>query len=198
MVDFSGDDLFGATPLDDYSGIKLQHIVTRKELYEAEFSNISKALSRYLLKPLALEKLFIRDSLFKVHAAMFGEVWTWAGQKRTGNKSVGIDKHQIDVKIHQFINDYNYWEQEELSPLDISVLIHHRLVQVHPFENGNGRWARTIVNMYLKQKTGQIIKWPEDEFFINSEFRKKYIFALKDADNLDDAKLTGIHKELIT
>ena len=135
--------------------------------------------------------------MFKIHKDMFGEVWDWAGQKRTSNKSVGVDKHQIDVKLHKFIADYKCWEEKGDSTLEISALIHHRLVQIHPFENGNGRWVRSVVNMYLKKTIGQTILWPEDEFFINSGFRNNYILALKDADKLDYDKLKEIHQELL-
>ena len=32
-----------------------------------------------------------------------------------------------------------------------AVLLHHRAVQIHPFENGNGRWSRLLANIWLKK-----------------------------------------------
>ncbi|MBI4208502.1 MAG: Fic family protein [Deltaproteobacteria bacterium] len=34
---------------------------------------------------------------------------------------------------------------------ELSARLHHRLVWIHPFENGNGRWARLIMNIHLKK-----------------------------------------------
>lgn len=37
---------------------------------------------------------------------------------------------------------------------------HHRAVWVHPFEDGNGRWARLLANIWLMQHDQPVTIWP--------------------------------------
>lgn len=70
----------GATPLDDYSGLKLQHIETLQELYEAEFTNITLGTKKYFLNPVGLTALARPEYLYRIHHSMFSSVWDWAGK----------------------------------------------------------------------------------------------------------------------
>lgn len=71
---------------------------------------------------------------------------------------------------------------EEKSNLSISeyalraVMIHHRLTQIHPFEDGNGRVIRAILNWLLKLKNLPPI-------YIPYEMKNDYIEALTEADS---------------
>jgi len=188
---------YGATPLEDYSGLKLNHINTLQGLYEAEFYNITLAASKYLLKQLSLNKLQDREYFFKIHRSMFFRVWKWAGQKRNNNKSIGVDKFQIDTELLKFTKNFEFWELSKMSPIEISARIHQNLVFIHPFENGNGRWARLVTNIYLKIKLQQIILWPEQELYISNTFRKRYIEALRSADKGNFFELMRIHSDML-
>jgi Fic-DOC domain mobile mystery protein B len=198
MVNVQGLEPYGSTPLDDYSGLRLSHISSLKELYEAEFLNITVATSNFLLKQIPLNVLMERNYLYKVHKIMFSKVWDWAGKKRTSSKSVGVDKIYIDIELAKFIKDFDYWELSKMDPVEVSARIHQKLVYIHPFENGNGRWARLVTNVYLKQKINKIIFWPEQELFINNVFRNEYIQALQRADRSDYQDLKKIHFDLIS
>jgi len=45
---------------------------------------------------------------------------------------------------------YNEEEQKgELSPLELATVFHYRYIRIHPFEDGNGRIARLLVNYVL-------------------------------------------------
>lgn len=81
--------------------------------------------------------------------------------------------------------------------VEITARIHHRLVQIHPFENGNGRWARMVTNIYLKKKGFEPIQWPEEQMFIANEFREKYIKTLKAADLHDYQPLIKLHCQFL-
>lgn len=197
MVILKGNSPYGATPIDDYSGLKLKHINTIKELYEAEFLNITSSTSKYLLKPPSNKSFMDRIYLSKIHKTMFSQVWDWAGKKRISNKSVGIDKFQIDIEIVKLIKDFEFWESSNMDTIEVSSRIHHKLVYIHPFENGNGRWARLVTNIYLKQKLNRIVYWPEQELYINNVFRKRYIHSLQSADHGSFADLVSIHQELL-
>ena len=39
--------------------------------------------------------------------------------------------------------------EKKIAPEEIAVRFHHRLVQIHPFPNGNGRHARLIADLSL-------------------------------------------------
>jgi Fic family protein len=48
------------------------------------------------------------------------------------------------------VNWYNIEEQKAaLSPVELAALFHYRYIRIHPFEDGNGRIARLLVNYIL-------------------------------------------------
>ena len=185
----------GATPLDDTSGLIPLYITTRKDLFNAEFQNINGATHKYLITN---TKMVLTISwLFGLHKNMFDMVWQWAGKKRIANTNIGADKSQIDTELAKFIGDFQYWQTQNMDKIELSARLHHRLVSIHPFPNGNGRWARLATNVFLKQATGQVVFWPEDELFITTNFRKRYIEALQSADGLDYEPLIALHKRYL-
>lgn len=187
----------GETPLDDVPGLIPLHITSRKELYEAEFLNITKATKHYLFNPSRLK--ITRSSLFEVHKKMFNEVWNWAGEKRKSNKNIGVPYHKIDEEIHKFLGDFNTWEKENFEIIEIVARTHHRLVWIHPFEGGNGRWSRLITNIIYYKKTNNLFKWPEKDIYLKkkSSFREQCLNALKKADKNQFNELIKIHKDLL-
>ena len=48
-----------------------------------------------------------------------------------------------------------------MSLIEQAVVLHHLAVQIHPFPNGNGRWARMVANIWLKLHGGEATEWPE-------------------------------------
>ena len=66
---------------------------------------------------------------------------------------------------------------------------HHRLVQIHPFPNGNGRHSRIAADEYLKNHIGQgPIDWQGDFDLIHDARRDEYLKALREADRGDYAR----------
>jgi len=186
---------FGATPIDDLSGLIPTYITTRQELYNAEFKNIAEATYLYLTRKKVCT--FSLKFLYKVHHDMFKYVWKWAGKKRITNLNIGVDKNQIDIALKNLLDDLKFWETSNVSLLERSVILHHRLVKIHPFLNGNGRWARLVINIYLKQHAAPLIKWPENSLTNANNFREQYIQALKEADAGNYLPLTQLHQDLL-
>jgi Fic-DOC domain mobile mystery protein B len=188
----------GATPLspDDMEGLLPKYITTRSELNDAEFKNISEASTKFFISKKKLQ--FNVSFLFKIHKEMFGNVWSWAGRKRITNKNIGIDKTQIDVEMRKLIDDYEYWKENNMEILEISARLHHRLVYIHPFNNGNGRWARFIVNLFLIEQMNSYLNFPEDDLILATKIRKAYIQALLEADNLHYEPLINFHKKYLS
>lgn len=183
----------GATPInpEEFDGLIPKHITTRDELNAAEFENIGEAQIKYYLAKRKFQ--FSVSSLYRIHQDMFKNVWRWAGKKRTTNKNIGIDKTQIDAQMKVVIDDLSYWIEDKMNEIEISARLHHRLVYIHPFNNGNGRWARFIVNLFLIDKVESFLDIPEQELLHSNDLRQKYISALKDADVQNFVPLIEFH-----
>jgi Fic-DOC domain mobile mystery protein B len=160
MNDFKFEYPPGATPLNpnEIAGLRLSYISTQTELNAAEQDNIlqgEKWAFAQKRKDFLSEK-FLRD----LHIRMFGHVWKWAGTYRTSDKSIGVEWYKIPTEINQLLSDVRYWITHETYPIDeIAARLHHRLVWIHPFPNGNGRWARTMSDVLLFSLGHQRFSW---------------------------------------
>ena len=87
-----------------------------------------------------------------LHKRLFGEVWNWAGSFRRTGKNIGIDPLHIGVELRTLMDDARYWtEHGTYAPVKSAVRLHHRLVVIHPFPNGNGRHARIMADAMLRR-----------------------------------------------
>jgi len=80
------------------------------------------------------------------------------------------------VKKHM-LNFFKWYSanKTKLHPFKLAALIHAKLTWIHPFEDGNGRTARTIMNFILMKKGFPM-------FFIPFEKREQYYLLLNIAD----------------
>jgi hypothetical protein len=67
----------------------------------------------------------------------------------------------------------------------IAARYHHRLVSIQPFPNGNGRHARFMADLLLKELTGKIFTWGQNSLGSGGEARTAYLKALQAADGGD-------------
>jgi len=178
-------NLEGATPLDDISGLKITWIQTQDQLNAVEADNIRLAKTKYLSnKRFAFPKWFSVSHINLIHKAMFGKVWKWAGKYRSAEKNVGVSPFTIPIELRQLEEDMLFWGQEKsFEPIETAARIHHRLVYIHPYENGNGRHGRLVGDMVLRALGHNPILWPR----ISDSGKKRdlYIQGLKDADDSD-------------
>ncbi len=117
---------------------------------------------------------------------MFGEVWRWARQYRTTARNIGVDVYRIAVDVQQSIEDARYWAQHAIySPDEIAVRFSHRLVAIHPFPNGNGRFSRLVGDLLAHQLGRPPFTWGQANLINAGETRARYIEALQAADNHD-------------
>jgi Fic-DOC domain mobile mystery protein B len=172
----------GATPIDDISELIPTHITTKAQLDEWEANNISSAVRKYLIKKKT--KVITIEWIKQVHMDMFDETWKWAGKFRTRNINIGVDWHMVQEEVKKLIDDIDFWEEngKGLNLLEQSVRIHHRLVRIHPFLNGNGRHARLIADIFLFSHDHKLPIWPDEKLINSTDLRVTYIRALKDAD----------------
>lgn len=176
----------GATPLnpDELDGLLPSHITTQKQLNEWEFANIKEAeLWAFGRKH---RNLVTVDFMTGLHKRMFGETWGWAGTFRLTEKNIGIAPQGIRVALRDLCADvveqlkHQYWTLDE-----IAARFHHRLVSIHPFPNGNGRFSRTMADLLLVQNGQERFPWGYGDLVKTGETRRFYISALQAADARD-------------
>ncbi|MDD5227103.1 MAG: mobile mystery protein B [Candidatus Omnitrophica bacterium] len=185
----------GQTPLADISGLIPRHLFCKEALDRAEFANINKILQKYILKkPSDRTASFNFQWFLRLHGEMFGEVWDWAGKLRRHGLNLGVAPARIAPELHAVQSELRKWEENEMDPLEAAVRLHYRLVWIHPFAGGNGRWARMIANIYLRKKELPLVIWPEDRITIQGAVRDDYITALRKADQGDLKPLIALHK----
>ena len=183
----------GETPID-ISGLRLKGIGSRSALNRFEAENIRKAVVKYLaVKPGRRTAPFTMNWAKRLHKEMFGEVWRWAGIFRRENLNIGCDWHQVPLQIEALLNDLVFWENHESATLVQAVRLHHRAAQIHPFSNGNGRWARLLSNIWLIRHDHPLTEWPEDTIGDRSVIRDEYIAAIKSADDGVEEPLIELH-----
>jgi Fic-DOC domain mobile mystery protein B len=177
----------GQTPLDENEKKALiPSIITREDLDRVEQENILEA-RMWLMKKAVLNKLslFNERFLLNLHKRMFGHVWKWAGQYRKSDKNIGVPYYQVHIELKQLLDDANFWlVNQSFDILTIAVMIHHRLVKIHLFANGNGRHARLVADAIVSKYNCQSLTWGGSfDLTKPNEIRKRYIHALREADN---------------
>jgi len=183
----------GATPLtpDELLGLKAKHITNRGELNELEGANIIEGLTWLERRPKSFDVL-TDDAPREVHKHLFGKIWGWAGAYRLSEKNIGVPAWQISTEMRTCLDDARYWrENNTYDPLEATARLHHKLVWVHPFANGNGRWARIMADTYLVSLDQDIfLNWSDSGTLIaESDHRARYIAALRAADGHDFERL---------
>lgn len=176
----------GATPLDpdEAEGLIPKHIVNHGQLNEWEFQNVL-AGERWAFgrtQKLVLDIQFIR----RLHKRMFGDTWRWAGTFRSSEKNIGVDPVRIQPGVHDLCEDVRAQLQHRSYPLDeIAARFSHRMVSIHPFANGNGRFSRTIADLLLVQQGAERFTWGAANLIAEGDVRRQYLQALQAADAQD-------------
>ena len=99
-------------------------------------------------------------------------------------------KHE-EVKKH-LLNMYKWYSanKNKLHPFELATMIHAKLTWIHPFEDGNGRSARAIMNWLLIKKSYPM-------FFIPFEKREEYYMTLEEFDKGNNKKYVSKMLRLI-
>lgn len=185
-----GHDPPGATTLgrDELAGLRQSWIRTRAELDRAEQANILSGLARFRRD--GRSELLSEDFLQALHRAMFSDVWRWAGTYRTRETNIGVLPHGIRPALREHLDTARYWlEHRPFAPDEIAVLVHHRLVQIHPFPNGNGRHTRLMADLVVERLERPPFTWGRTTLVEAGPTRAAYIAALREADNHNIAPL---------
>lgn len=177
------DDDEANTPLNAEEREQLipSYITLRHELNEAEQVNIGEGLRWAMSRR---RDVLDHEFLNELHRRMFGEVWRWAGQYRTTARNIGVDAYRIATDVRQTVDHVRYWVEHGTYPPDeIAVRFSHRLVAIHPFPNGNGRFSRLVGDLHARQLERPPFSWGRVNLVDAGETRARYVAALRAADN---------------
>jgi Fic-DOC domain mobile mystery protein B len=179
------DEPVDATPLtpEERQGLRPTWIATRGDLNAAEAENIiaGAAWARRQRRDI-LTDAFVKA----LHRRMFNDVWKWAGAYRQTERNIGVEPYRIAVEVHQLMGDTKFWvENKTYEPIETAVRLHHRLVFIHPFPNGNGRHSRLMADILAVRMGYTSFSWGRTNLIDAGEARKRYIAALRAADQND-------------
>lgn len=113
----------------------------------------------------------------------------WAGKYRSGNVLITGSDHKPPVasEVPRQMHELLRWLQKNrrrMHMIQLAAYLHHGIVHIHPFFDGNGRTARIVMNVLLMQAG-----YPLTVILRND--RKKYYRVLSQADRGNLAPLVG-------
>lgn len=183
------DELFEqpdhATPLrpEEVDALRVA-VVDRQQLNEIEATNVASGRDWALRsRKDHLEDTFLQE----LHQRMFGKVWKWAGDYRTFDVNIGNTPHyEVAVRVRECFDDARYWlEHKTYEPHELAIRLHHRLVLIHPFVNGNGRCTRLMADVIVHRLKAKELTWGSASLVDTGEARAAYVAALQRADNYE-------------
>ena len=193
----------GATPGGDTSGLILTHLTTTAARNAAETEAISRAYDKHVFRARRkkrgtewLTDTFIR----KVHEDMFGTIWEWAGQYRQTALNIGVEPYLITEQIKLLTEDFRYWNDttSTMPVVEVAARLQHRLTNIHPFTNGNGRHARLMTDIFFHSRNNPLPQWPQVQLMEQGDkIRDQYIAAMKKADQGDVTELIRFIEECL-
>ncbi|MCK4553995.1 Fic family protein [Candidatus Parcubacteria bacterium] len=153
-------------PLKDHLEAK-DHHTALEYLYELIEKGKRHTISERLIR--ALHQLVVQETDKE-----------WAGVYRNANVIIGGADHTPPdaLDVPQKMQGLIKWiknNKKQLHIIELSALLHHKLVNIHPFFDGNGRTARLTMNLLLLQKGFPLV-------IILKNDRKKYYNVLSKAD----------------
>ena len=169
-----------------------------RDIHEMTASNVGLKMmtEEALLKETPLTQHFIRTlhktllrEDYTVYRTLPGGVQTsyviHAGQYKTRPNSV-ITRYgdrfdyatpeETPALMSELVDWYNDAERSgKFTPIELAAIFHYRFIRIHPFEDGNGRIARLMVNYILTRHDYPMI-------VVRSRKKKQYLEALHRTD----------------
>ncbi len=94
----------------------------------------------------------------------------------TGERFEYASPEETPALMKDLIEWYNQEEQAgTMTPIELASLFHYRYIRIHPFEDGNGRISRLIVNYILYRHGYPMI-------VVRTKDKKNYLSALSQSD----------------
>ena len=97
----------------------------------------------------------------------------------SGSEWVPPPVTKLKKEMNAFFQWY-YHTRRKLHPVELAAVSHNKLVRIHPFTDGNGRTARTIMNYLLSKNRFPML-------YIEMKDKINYYKAIEDGDRGNDA-----------
>jgi Fic-DOC domain mobile mystery protein B len=177
----------GQTPIneEEKEGLRIETINSQSDLDEFEQLNIEESLQWIFAKKFKPQQVFTEKFICNLHKRMYGNVWAWAGKFRKTEKNIGVKQYQIPTQLKNLCDDALFWiENNTYTAEEIAVRFKHRIVSIHCFPNGNGRHSRLMADIIIEKLFHKkSFSWGADNLSKESNTRKEYLKAVKEADN---------------
>tara|TARA_R110001592_G_scaffold103051_3_gene290398 strand:- start:1675 stop:2271 length:597 start_codon:yes stop_codon:yes gene_type:complete len=177
----------GQTPIneEEKEGLRIETINSQSDLDEFEQLNIEESLQWIFAKKFKPQQVFTEKFICNLHKRMYGNVWAWAGKFRKTEKNIGVKQYQIPTQLKNLCDDALFWiENNTYTAEEIAVRFKHRIVSIHCFPNGNGRHSRLMADIIIEKLFHKKpFSWGAGNLSKESNTRKEYIKAVKEADN---------------
>lgn len=174
----------GEGPLKDFVDMKASQVTV--EMVKEAIQDKSLPLTQNFIRQ--LHQVLLRED-YTVHRDLPGGAQTsytvHAGQYKTRPNSVitrygdrfdYASPEETPAMMSDLVDWYNTEESKGgMTPVELAALFHYRYIRIHPFEDGNGRIARLMVN-YILARHG----WPM--IVIRNRKKADYLEALHRAD----------------
>ncbi|KAF7270206.1 FIC domain protein adenylyltransferase [Rhynchophorus ferrugineus] len=160
------------------------HVVSGKSLLEHnEVLGLEKAM-QYVKLLIRTDYIGIKEIL-GIHRRVMGHVdpiksGVFRNEKVFVGSHVPPPHNEIPMLMETYVDWLNSEEAHSMHPVRYAALAHYKLVDIHPFVDGNGRTSRLIMNLIL-------LKAGYPPVMILKEQREKYYDALKTG-NMGDVK----------
>lgn len=146
-----------------------------KDCYEA--TGHAKAYDFMLSVARSENLVFTEEMICTLHRNFYSAIDSdQAGTYRThqvfitGTDYVPPTAEKVPALMRAFVTELNA-KKDSLHPVSLAAFAHRRLVDIHPFVDGNGRTARLLMNLVLVNKGYCVVSIPPI-------WRQEYISAL--------------------
>lgn len=177
--------VIGDAKMKDLEEMKAHNIGLKMVLEEAMTSNpLTETFIRQVHKILLREDYTVYRNLpggvatsYTVHAGCY---------KTRPNSVITLSGERFEYaspeETPMLMTDLIQWYQAEetkgeLNPLELAALFHYRYIRIHPFEDGNGRIARLMMNYVLARHSYPLIVVP-------TKRKHEYLSALSSVDGV--------------
>ncbi len=174
----------GEADFRDYEEMKASNVGLKMMLMEA--TETKQPLTQNFIR--TLHKTLLRED-YTVYRTLPGGLQTsytiHAGQYKTrpnsvitryGDRFEYASPEETPALMTDLVDWYNQAEAEgKLTPIELAIVFHYRYIRIHPFEDGNGRIARLMVNYILARHGLPMI-------VVRSRSKQAYLEALHQAD----------------
>jgi Fic family protein len=117
-------------------------------------------------KVLTYDKELTLNTILEWHKLLFQDTRSdIAGKIRKHRVGISGSKFvpPLPVEIYPLLRDFFKWytrEKEKIHPVQLSALVHLKFVTIHPFDDGNGRISRVMMNFVLNRKNYPLLNIP--------------------------------------